>query len=232
MLPVGEGVCEVCHGAPGVRYDGEYFDRCSSCHQTIGQVSRPVELVVPISLYEPRSQLHHVLRNYKDAQRAETRAELRTRAAALLYRFVANHAECIRGASGSDWDVVTSVPSSVNRVGRHPLERAIDMIPGLADLYRAMLRPGPVRVSHRAASDQGFEVVGDVDGESVLLIDDTFTSGARAQSAASALQLAGANVVAMVPIGRYITPDFNEHSHDLWETAREVGFSFHTCCLE
>ncbi len=66
----------------------------------------------------------------------------------------------------------------------------------------------------------------------VLVIDDTFTSGSRSQSAASALQLAGASVVAVVPIGRYINPDFNERTGEYWNRQRGVGFDFDACCLE
>jgi hypothetical protein len=60
----------------------------------------------------------------------------------------------------------------------------------------------------------------------------TFTTGARAQSAASALHLAGAHVVGLVPIGRVINPDFNEEAADLWATATSQHFDFDLCCLE
>jgi hypothetical protein len=66
---------------------------------------------------------------------------------------------------------------------------------------------------------------------SVLLVDDTFTSGARGQSAASALQLAGAHVVAMVPVGRYIRPDFSPMTQTFWDDARRTRFDFESCCL-
>ena len=43
-------------------------------------------------------------------------------------------------------------------------------------------------------------------GASVLLIDDTWVSGASAQSAAAALRLAGARHVAIVVLGRHVNP--------------------------
>ncbi len=79
------------------------------------------------------------------------------------------------------------------------------------------------------ASDEGYRVTQSVCGKSILLIDDTFTTGARLQSAASALQLAGADVVAAVVIGRVINPEF---SGALWERVSKMPFSFETCCLE
>ena len=43
-------------------------------------------------------------------------------------------------------------------------------------------------------------------GASVLLVDDTWVSGASAQSAAAALKLAGARHVAVVVVGRHVNP--------------------------
>jgi hypothetical protein len=64
------------------------------------------------------------------------------------------------------------------------------------------------------------------------LVDDTFITSARLQSAASALTRAGANVVAAVPIGRVIHPAYNNRAKEIWETARRQGFNFDVCCLE
>ena len=41
----------------------------------------------------------------------------------------------------------------------------------------------------------------------VLLLDDTYVSGARAQSAAAALSLAAARSTLIVPLGRVLRPD-------------------------
>jgi hypothetical protein len=43
-------------------------------------------------------------------------------------------------------------------------------------------------------------------GGRVVLLDDTYVSGARAQSAAAALRLAGAAAVIIVPVGRVLRP--------------------------
>ncbi|MGH3529974.1 MAG: hypothetical protein ACRDQ6_22135 [Pseudonocardiaceae bacterium] len=83
---------------------------------------------------------------------------------------------------------------------------AIGLLPSLRDVHEKLLRKGSDDVGHLRPSDHGFEATRRLDGKSVLLIDDTFTSGARAQSAASSLASAGANVVAIVAIGRVIDP--------------------------
>lgn len=221
-------MCNVCHGAPGERWD-----RCWSCAQTIGQVSHPVELVIPISLSELLGQLHHVLRSYKnDSYPAAVRERFRLQVSALLARFLWQHGDCIRATTAAEWDHITIVPSSKGRAGRHPLEEAIRLFPFLSNQSRSLLSAGAEGIDHNRASDKGYAVVENVEDLRVLLVDDTLTSGARAQSAASALHLAGASVVAVVVIGRVVKPDFNEESAELLRRAREHPFDFDTCCLE
>jgi phosphoribosylpyrophosphate synthetase len=198
----------------------------------MGQVSRPVEVVVPISLTELLGQLHHVLRSYKRrGYPRSVREGFRLQVSALLARFLWQHGECLRAVGGSDWDCLTIVPSSQGRPGVHPMEEAICLFQFLRAQYRSLLVPGRETATHNLASDEAFEVSEDVRGVRVLLADDTFTSGARAQSAASALQLAGAHVVAMVPIGRVIKPDFSPEAAALLERAREEPFDFDVCCI-
>jgi len=129
--------------------------------------------------------------------------------------------------------VVTSVPSTrpQPRPGRHPLETVITRVGRLAPLYRPLLARGPVYVDHNLADDEAFTVPRRLSGERVLLLDDTFTTGARLQSAASALRLSGASAVAAVVVGRVIDPEWNENCRRIWDQARETQFTFDRCCL-
>ena len=88
----------------------------------------------------------------------------------------------------------------------------------------------PSITSTQVTTDTG--VLAALRGEQVLLVDDTFTSGARAQSAASALSLAGGDVVAILPVGRVISPDFNEANKEFWDRQRAIPFDFDVCCLD
>lgn len=221
---VGPGVCEICHATPG-----EGFDRCYSCYETVRRVSRPVDLVLPVSLYVVGGQLHHVLRRYKDSPLSSVRDTFRTQVAALLGRFLLGHSNCIKQTAGRGWEFIAAVPSSGERAGIHPLINAINMLPTLRKVLSTPLARGPVALGHTISSDQGFQVTEPVNGRSFLLIDDTFTTGARLQSAASALQLSGGDVVGAVVLGRVINPDF---SGDLWQRASKTPFSFDKCCLE
>lgn len=53
-----------------------------------------------------------------------------------------------------------------------------------------------------------FAVTRSVNGERILLLDDTFTSGATLFSAVAALRDAGAQVVGPVVLGRHVRPDW------------------------
>ena len=223
----GPGVCAVCRSGPG---PGDAV--CLSCRQVMRQVSHPVTSVVPISLYARGSQLWHVLRHYKDGS-GRSADLLATQVAAIIARFTAQHLRCVAAVLGGDPAVVTTVPSTrpQSRPGRHPLETAVMRVGRLAALYQPLLVRGPGDVDHNWADDEAFTVPRRLGGERVLLIDDTLTTGARLQSAASALRLRGASAVAAVVVGRVINPEWNENCRRIWDRARETQFSFDRCCL-
>ena len=204
---------------------------CWSCAETDRQLSRPCPLVVPVSLYAISSQLHHYLRHYKSGGFPSREQDFSLKVVSLLCHFLGKHRSCIAAQARGDWGVVTSVPSSGGRRGEHPFVRALRYVPSFFDAYEPLLVPGTIAVGHNRASDAGFGVTRRLDGERVLLVDDTYTSGARAQSAASALSIAGAHVVAIVPVGRVISPSA-EHVTDWWRERRAERFTFDTCCLE
>jgi len=223
----GPGVCGVCHSGPPA---GQAV--CHSCAVVMQQVSYPTPDIVPISLYTLDSQFWHVLRYYKDgAGRATTLHALQV--AAVLARFAARHLRCVAGRLGGDPAVVTSVPSTrpEPRCGRHPLETAIARVGALAPRYAPLLRRGPASADHNLADDDAFTPLRRLDGERVLVVDDTLTSGARLQSAASALRRGGASAVAAVVVGRVIYPDWNENCRRIWARSRATPFTFDECCL-
>lgn len=220
--PAGPGVCEVCHGPVDLAYS-----TCFSCNQTRGQVQRPTDRVVPISLCENLSHLHYVLRMYKDGHDEEVRDPYRQRIAATLARFLSQHRGCL-----GEWDVLTTIPSGRLRQGEHPLVQALRLVPSLWEDFAELLAVGANPPTHNQARDGAYEVVDDVNGLNILILDDTFTTGAAAQSAASSLQTAGGKVVAVVPVARYVKPAFSDVHQAYWEEARAHDFRFEVCCLE
>ena len=227
----GAGVCRICHSWTGTRSDGSRFHVCSSCRDTMGSVTHPLRIVVPFSLYVVTEQLHVVLRGYKDERDERARERFRLQVAAIISRFLRDHGSCIRSAAGRDWNTVTIVPSSSDRPGTHPLEVAVRMGRAQRRLYSSLLERTDVELEHRHADEAAYRVVEEVAGRRVLLIDDTFTTGARMQSAASALSLAGADVVAGVVVGRVVRPGFGVEAQTLWEEQRGLRFDFGRCCL-
>jgi predicted amidophosphoribosyltransferase len=219
--PVAPGVCAICHGAPNPGYR-----ECYSCAEALSQVSRPVTKVVPITLCDPHGPMYQLLRDYKRSGYPELEQRLRLRMAALLGRFVATHQACL-----GDWDVLTTVPSTGGRQGPHPLVGVVSMVRALAKRHRNLLGVGAIPARHRSGGDGKFTVVAPLSGQRVLLVDDLLTSGARLQSAGSALRIAGATVVAAVVVGRFIKPTHSESSRGLWARAAVREFNFDRCCL-
>lgn len=224
---VGPGVCAICHSGPGPAHAV-----CYSCAEVMRQVSHPTRTVVPISLYKLNSQLWHVLRNYKDGS-GHSADLLAMQVAAIIARFAAQHLRCAARVLGGEPAVVTSVPSTraSPRPGTHPLEAAVIRVGALASRYVPLLVRGSAYVDHNRADDDAFTVRRTLSGERVLLVDDTLTTGARLQSAVSALRRNGASAVAGLVIGRVIDPDWNDNCRLIWDQARETPFSFDECCL-
>ena len=221
----GPGVCAVCHSQPGAG-----FNDCYSCHAAISQVSYPLRVIVPISLMSKDGQLYFELRHYKDAPPSATTQRFQRNVAAIIGRFLDDHGACIAAAAGRGWDAITIVPSTRNRVGAHPLADAVRLLIPTGESLVDTLRANPSWTGgDREAADERFEVITEVTGRSILIVDDTMTTGARIQSAASALSLAGATVVAAVPVGRLVNP---EHSPDVWRAAAVQTYDFDVCCVE
>jgi hypothetical protein len=123
-----------------------------------------------------------------------------------LLVFLRDHGRGGWGRAGINWPPthLAVVPSARGRVGPHPLWTLIS--PHLSCRWTELsARPDYHRV--RELDPGRFEAAPVLDGR-VLLLDDTWTTGASAQSAAMALRRAGARSVAVVVLGRHINPEY------------------------
>jgi len=150
----------------------------------------------------------------------------------MLAAFLDHHDRCLVGP-GALSALIVPVPSTIGGRpswgGRHPVgalaqgaldRRHVNGAVGVDLRLAEVLRAGPVPPRRLEARAAGFEVIeGAADGlhgAAVVVVDDVFTSGARALSAAATLRRAGAEVAAVVPIGRLVRPDHNATAAAFW----------------
>ncbi len=212
--PAGPGVCRRCHG-PTVH--GEECWCCRAVGRLLGQACGTGLRSVPLALCRPGDELHGALRRYKDSPALSARRHYAALLARLLQGFLLRHRPCLETAAGG-WDALAVVPSSGRspKTGSAPgpFNTVVGQVPALGAWPSLVLRRGPGRAGHMAADPSAFRLDDGADGDGaaisrprrVLLLDDTWVTGARARSAAAALEEAGMVVVAVVVCGRSVDP--------------------------
>jgi hypothetical protein len=172
--------------------------------------------------------LYAVLMGYKESPVHEVRRRLAGRVLERFAQLFATHRACVVAAIGGGVDLVLPVPSS-----SRPGPASLEGVEGLGDLAVASLGAASLgttvrwmpaalgraggEIGHMRPNARAFVVprtaYARVSGARVLLLDDTYVSGSRAQSAAAALRLCGARAVLIVPVGRVLRPDrFGAHA--------------------
>jgi hypothetical protein len=190
---------------------------------------------VPLRLCPIPGPLYTVLMGYKESPVAEARARFASMPARMFGDFLEAHAGCVAAVAGGPLGVALSVPSTARPHGA-PLS-ALDGIAAAAEASGArwcprVLRRADAPVGHMRPAAGAFAVVPAarplLNGARVLLLDDTYVSGARAQSAAGALRLAGAVSVVVVTLGRVLRPDRSTVHAAFLRTHRRDGHG--ACC--
>jgi hypothetical protein len=173
---------------------------------------------VPARLCPLPSALYAVLLGYKESPVAEERRHLGEVVRVLCGQFLADAETDLRAAAGGAFNVVVPVPST-RRAGLSPLARVEGLgrevtgaVPGAAWAPSALRRDrlGGAPLAHMHPHARGFTVrdgSAAVEGRRVLLLDDLYVSGSRAQSAAASMRFAGARAVVVAPLGRVLRPD-------------------------
>ena len=194
---LGPAVCVLCRGPvrPG-------FARCYHCarHHLLGR-DLLADAVVPISYAVKGTAFAAALWRYKSwpAPSAAAQASLR----ALLLAFLHDHGACVwRHAGMPAPGRLAVVPTGCGRPGPPPLLALAGPYLRLP-VTRLAVRPGE---QGRDPNANRFRAERCGPGASVLLLEDTWVTGASAQSAAAALKRAGARHVAVVVLGRHLDP--------------------------
>jgi predicted amidophosphoribosyltransferase len=223
LPPDSPGVCEVC-----LRFTGGQYPTCYQC----GHQPRHTDAVLPVSYTGYDGQLYHALKQYK-RQNPTVARQLRLQLAAVLWRFLAEHEACLSDAAGATagFSVVTTVPSSDgDRDEAHPLRSIVGETVGVTNgRFERLLARSQVDAEKRSVVPEKFTSSRGLNGEAILLIDDTWVTGASVQSAAGALKAAGASRVGTVVIGRLIDQTYEDQGERLGALPRP--FDWDACAL-
>jgi hypothetical protein len=217
----GRNVCRVCFNFTAG------YDRCYACTHN----ENCLAAVAPISYSVALEQLHRALMGYKRLN-GEVARRLTVELAAVLWRYLASHERCVAIAAGvNGFQLVAAVPSGDRgRDSAHPLRHIVGELVGpTRERHERLLLRSRLEVAPRTFDARKFEAVRSLHGEPVLLIDDTWTTGASGQSAAAALRGAGAGPVAAVVIGRHLNREWHENDRRLRRIARP--FDWQRCAL-
>jgi orotate phosphoribosyltransferase len=95
------------------------------------------------------------------------------------------------------------IPSLTNRLGIHPMTSIAESLGLMSDVA---LRPALDTRCDRVVDGEKFTVDGAVTGRHILVLDDVWTTGSNAQSAALSIHRAGAAAVSVVVIARWLNP--------------------------
>ncbi len=229
LPPAVDGVCVVCRGRtnPG-------WERCWKCDNealTVGPGTADAVAFVALAPEEgSQRQFAHELYAYKSRGGSP---RLITGLGSVLWRWLGAHEDCLASACDvSAFDIITTVPSSSSgRTGDHPLVKVVSgVVVGSQERYKRLLFPSDVDVERREFSGRRFNALGDLTGLRVLLIDDTWTTGAHMLGAAGALKKLGAQAVGGVALGRWYHPSQSRNA-TVEEARRGLAWTWDTCML-
>lgn len=227
----GEGVCTVCHTAVWG------YDVCYPCNNArLVLEDQVADVSAVISLAVRGEQLAHELKGYKSQLYSPaTRQQWIYGFGAVLWRWLGQHERCMTTRlAATKFDLVTSVPSTSGRTEVHPLHTVVaDTVEGVGTRYGELLVPDGLGLG-RTQSASRFRATRDLAGASVLLVDDTWTTGAHLQSGSAALKAAGASEVGVLALGRWLEPNYRAAETGAWlrKHASMKAFSWGSCCLE
>ncbi|OLB76011.1 MAG: hypothetical protein AUI14_19840 [Actinobacteria bacterium 13_2_20CM_2_71_6] len=188
------------------------------------------DAVAPISYSPDDGQHYHQLRVYKSPTSPNQLAHFRL---AVLYTlFYNNHRPCLQLGAGGAFTHVATVPSTRARAGIHPLQQIIQVAHSALPLIAATANPAYGNA--REFARDRFHVPPFTAGPSsprVLLLEDLWVTGARAQSMAHALKETGAAAVVVVALGRQVNHG-HPPSRPLLDTARHTPFDLNRCAID
>jgi predicted amidophosphoribosyltransferase len=191
------------------------FEYCLTC-QKYSKRADLADQVAMLTYAVAGERSGDVLRGYKAAESSDEHHAI---VSALIQLALSIHAPCpaaLAGSPVSHWAIVPSLPRKPGEHALHPIVTA------LAPGREARLRAAERARRPRSVSAGHFEAESDLPGGHVLLLDDTWTTGGHAQSAALALKNAGADRVSLLVVARWIKRDFGDNGWFLRKIERQA----------
>jgi hypothetical protein len=189
--------CPLCAGMPG-----QGWTECRDCRAMMLRDDLS-DRIAFVTYGVKGQQSGHIMHGYKNPHPGPNQQVI---VQMLLGITLLRHRECFTSPSHgrpTHWAVV---PSLSGRGGEHPLE--VLLAPIMKQLSMQPLAAAEQVQFPRSVRPENFATP-PLDGEHVLLCDDTWARGGHVQSAAGALKLAGAGYVTTLVLARWIDPAFD-----------------------
>ena len=203
------------------------FQLCWRCrqHQRIAGLA---DVVAPLTYAVGSTESAALLRNYKNHPVRSVRQQHGVVVGSLVWLGITAHERCIAAVVGMEVSLRVVIPSLTSRPGVHPfaqIARAMQAV-GEAALVRA-----PTAICDRVVRPDKFmlEPQGVAAGKHVLVLDDVWTTGANAQSAALTLRRAGAAAVSVLVVGRWLSPGHPPTARFIEARLQQRDYDPHAC---
>lgn len=201
------GVCARCRG-PATQADTQCWC-CRKVGQQLGPNAGSDPPAWPLALARRGDVLHRAIRLYKDAAAVDARRHFTSLLAQLVDDLVQQSSPELTPALDAA-DLLAVVPSTTRgvTVGSGHLAASFDSVLARTATFsrfdRVRFTAGGGHARHLSPDVRAFVPAGDVAGLTVVVVDDAWVTGARARSAVAALEIRGAQVAAVVVLGRIV----------------------------
>jgi len=211
-----EYVCKLCLGPVSG------FPQCYACYVVFGWAPPELqERVVPMTSVLSPSPWYTWLLTYKQGH-----PEYGGALAALAYTYLDKNAGPLAELLGGPPSILSPVPSKKPgfTFPHQPFRQTLALVPPLAkQLRHTLTHIAGQSIGRREYNPAAFAPGPvSVEGERVVLLDDTWVTGATAVSAAGALLRDGATSVAILPLARMVDSEFWPKDHP-YRQAMNVG---------
>ena len=251
LLPMQQGVCSVCH-----QYNRKGWGECQTCSKVMAQLNLipifrsglvrsldnglpQIISVLPLSLRlkserDETTDAYRYFYQYKgNADKPNGQAKVFIQ---QLCEVAVLHERCLATRlmlTDKQFDHVLTLPSKSGRLGVHPLNEVASNSAFGRRLLEGLTYVGPVQQTKMKRSNSASDWHVDeglLHARSVLLLDDLWTKGGTALSAATALVQAGVKRVGVMTLGRHLDdPEGNYTSPGFQQLTVGLGWSSSYC---